>query len=1466
MALNTASAKSKYVIQRHARAREPLPTDNVKLARPPQLPPEPTRPNLLTMLPTVFMALSTGAISFFVNRGTSTGARSVLTIIPMIMMGAMMMGIQLWVHRGNVKKQKAQVVELEAAYQNGLKTARERLEALAQKQQRILHQENPPTTELLKRVQRRDRCLWERQPNDNDFLTLRLGAGRLPLSATIKVPEQEGEDPRFASALQLATEFEMVEKLPITTNLNWLGTVGVRGQKSSDALYLAYSMVASIVSNHSPDEVYLYVLSHRHDAPERWGWLRWLPHTNALRGGQGGVVRLSFAPGPTDEEILLEISQTLRQRGDDKRRARRLEPHLVIIFDETPSLQGHQVMGMLLGHDPNQEKENLLQASAIFIQNPVPPQVNAMIEVRGTVLDYRETWMSDSSQIFHQGGAELATLKQMEQLSRSMAPLRTEASYNAGGGNLPGSVRLVELVGATQPDQIDLDRLYSKTYDPKKVMAFPIGLNIDLKPQIIVLRENGQGGHGSHAMLAGMTGTGKSVLLQGMVLAMALTNSPAHLNFVLADFKGGASELAKLQGLPHLAGFVTDLNPAMVERFRISLESEVRRRKELFDTAKESLGQPVANIRTYNKLCPDEPLPHLVVLLDEFAHGLNINPNFRGAMDTIAAQGRALGVHLVLSTQRAADFDGKIRPNIDIRMSLRVASREDSKTMFNRDEAYTRLQRPGQAYVQVGDNEIFEMFQTARADVPYQPEGTANLELVENFTIYRVLPDGRRHKEPLYEHQVVAKNSQLQKVETTVVSEAEILVSHIQQYCKEANYSPVRQIALPPLPLAEKLPLISLLANEPAYHRWHGNGWSTEKCSDVCRLRLPLGMEDVPARQEQISYILDFNQGDGNLMIVGPTGAGKFLLLRSLVLGLALTHTPAEVNFYILSRGAALTFFEAMPHCQGNVIRPAEGERQNRLFSFLEGEVNRRRALMREARVDSLTALRQARYELVLPTLFLIIEDYAGFRADHEMAQPERLEQVSMLAREGRAVDLHLIVTSNDTRSVQKLRDNVRQRLALGMKSVNDYMELLEKRAEVLPEVVGRGYVVQEQLTLECQIAAPTPEPISSLQETNWLKEVIGAMNAHWSGYRPLPVVELPSYVELTWLWAMIVKKKGEAAFLLALQETWGRESAPKKVDDIPVWQGEVALNLDEKLFGAPTAVVGIEYETQRPFAFELMEWGTYSLLVGPAKSGKTDILLTLCLAAAYNLSPEQLKIIVFEPRQPHALQPLIRLPHVQYANSSQQAKRHLTAMLKELEQQAEVALFPAQTQVTTGSLLNIVRKQVVLIVDDLLLWMHKGDGELFKLLDDCVRVGQEVGLKVVLADTSQNITQARQMQSAAIMIQQPNGMQTQQMYQVKFVQAAFQYGRGISLSVDASDSAPLAPQVRLKRTIAQMNGLQVGRGRGVMLQESEAQVLQFARLGLPDESSTERRARLKHVVEEIGKIYGRETAVDGES
>ncbi|MCA9971136.1 MAG: hypothetical protein KC425_13015, partial [Anaerolineales bacterium] len=524
---------------------------------------------------------------------------------------------------------------------------------------------------------------------------------------------------------------------------------------------------------------------------------------------------------------------------------------------------------------------------------------------------------------------------------------------------------------AVQPPDVDLATLYSDTYDSRRVMSFPIGLNTDLKPQIVTLREDSQGGLGHHAMLAGGIGKGKSVTLQSIVLALAASNSPAHLNFVLADFKGGASELGRLRTLPHVVGFVTDLDEAYVERFRLALEGEVLRRKQILDDTPRTFGRQIPNIYEYNRaVAPEEIMPHLVVVIDEFAKAIRINAHFKKTVDNdITAQGRALGIHLILSTQKAQDFEG-IRLNIEVRMSMQVQTTEDSRVIFGRDDAATKLTRAGQALLQVGNNRVFEMFQVARTDIPYVPEGAGNIDLVDDFTIRQIAPNGRRHT--LYKHR-----PQMQITDhASRLSEAEVLVRHIADYC-QTRYAPTRTICLPPLPPAESMPVFDLLQKQhPAvFCPWQRqSGWDTAQKSEHYRLQAPLGMLDLPSQQLQQPYILNLNERDGNLLIVGPTGSGKSLLLQTLVLAFASTHAPDDLAFYFWGQGPAFVTLAELPHSPA-FIQPAETERTQRLLGFLEKEMARRRALLGELRAGNMEALRRARPDLPLPAVVIILDD-----------------------------------------------------------------------------------------------------------------------------------------------------------------------------------------------------------------------------------------------------------------------------------------------------------------------------------------------------------------------------------------------------------------------------------------------------------------------------------------------------------
>ncbi len=217
---------------------------------------------------------------------------------------------------------------------------------------------------------------------------------------------------------------------------------------------------------------------------------------------------------------------------------------------------------------------------------------------------------------------------------------------------------------------------------------------------------------GPHALVAGMTGSGKSELLVTWVAQLAATRSTREVTFLLADFKGGTA-FDTLADLPHVAGVLTDLDPQATQRALESLRAEVRHRERALAAAG---ARDVADAGV--------ELSRLVVVVDEFAALLDTHRELGTLFSDLAARGRALGIHLILGTQRAA---GVVREsllaNCPLRVSMRVVDDTDSRFVIG---THAAAEIPGDAasrgtaFVRrAGDAEphALRVARTTRADV-----------------------------------------------------------------------------------------------------------------------------------------------------------------------------------------------------------------------------------------------------------------------------------------------------------------------------------------------------------------------------------------------------------------------------------------------------------------------------------------------------------------------------------------------------------------------------------------------------------------------------------------------------------------------------------------------------------------------------------------------------------------------------
>ncbi|MBO3663271.1 FtsK/SpoIIIE domain-containing protein [Microbacterium stercoris] len=181
---------------------------------------------------------------------------------------------------------------------------------------------------------------------------------------------------------------------------------------------------------------------------------------------------------------------------------------------------------------------------------------------------------------------------------------------------------------------------------------------------------------GPHAVVVGTTGTGKSELLITWVTSLAATLPPDRVQFLLADFKGGTA-FAPLAALPHVAGVITDLDEGGARRAVESLRAELRSREAA-----------LAAVGARDVSDPRADLSRLVIVVDEFAALLQEHPDLHALFTDIAARGRALGMHLVLGTQRAGGvLRDALVANCPLRVALRVAEPSESRVLLGTDEA-----------------------------------------------------------------------------------------------------------------------------------------------------------------------------------------------------------------------------------------------------------------------------------------------------------------------------------------------------------------------------------------------------------------------------------------------------------------------------------------------------------------------------------------------------------------------------------------------------------------------------------------------------------------------------------------------------------------------------------------------------------------------------------------------------------
>ncbi|MGX5187873.1 type VII secretion protein EccCa [Streptomyces avermitilis] len=1029
---------SHIVVKRPPRALpSEVPTEEVVLQPPPELPRGQQEGALMQLLPMLGMG---GSVVFFFN----PQAQPFMKIMGMVMVASTIaMGISMLIRyrRGS----QGQMADMRRDYLRYLSRTR-RAAADAAKAQRDAQYYLHPSPEQLWALVAEGSRVWERRTSDEDFAQVRVGLGPQALATPLVPPETAPVDelePLTASAMQrfLAT-YSVLEELPMAVSLRAFYHVTVSGEPTT-VRGTARALAASLASLHSPEDLVIAVAAARESLPE-WEWAKWLPHTQAPGLADGAGSRRLIAGDPMQLEELLAARLEGRPRFHPAGAPVPEQPHLVVVLDglslpptsilaSPEGLQGVTVLEVVPGN---------LTAGRGDLSVVVHPQLLRLESAQGSVYD---------------GTPDVLSYEAAEALARQLAPLRV-----ATGGDddepLLANLEFTDLLNLGDAASVDTKRTWRPRSQSERLRV-PIGLGEDGRPVMLDLKEAAQEGMGPHGLCVGATGSGKSELLRTLVLGLAVTHSSETLNFVLADFKGGAT-FAGMAQMPHVAAVITNLadDLTLVDRMGDSIRGELNRRQEMLRDAGN-----YANIHDYEKAraagAPLQPIPSLVLVIDEFSELLTAKPDFIEMFVQIGRIGRSLGVHLLLASQRLEE--GRLRgleTYLSYRIGLRTFSAAESRAALGVPDAYELPNVPGSGFLKFGTDEMVR-FKAAYVSGVYRSGSSQTAALggplpVDRRPVLFTAAEVPVQYLPVPQQRRQAPDEKDDALADTVL---DVIVRRL-----EAQGPAAHQVWLPPL---DSPPALDSLL--PGLAAVQGRGLTQPGYEGAGRLVVPVGIVDKPYEQRRDPLWTDFSGAAGHMQILGGPQSGKSTLVRSLITSFALTHTPHEVQFYGLDfGGGGMAALADLPHV-GGVASRLDPEKVRRTAAEVYGVMTRREEYFRTTGIASIADFRARRARGDISTadqpwgdVFLVIDGWGNFRTDYEALEPVVLD----IAARGLGYGIHLVLTASRSMEVRSnLKDHLMNRLELRLGDPMDSEFDRKVAANVPTGVPGRGQTPQKQ-------------------------------------------------------------------------------------------------------------------------------------------------------------------------------------------------------------------------------------------------------------------------------------------------------------------------------------------------------------------------------------------------------------------
>lgn len=908
--------------------------------------------------------------------------------------------------------------------------------------------------------------IFEKSDKDKDFLDIYLGTGTVESNVPVKYTKQDfidTEDVISQLPAEIERKYHYIENAPIVSRFNSSNGVGIVGSKPMLRDFLK-NITLDLAIRHFYKEVKMYYMFNESDS-ESMLWIRWLRH---VYNDEIGI--RNFMCDDESRKILLENLYAVlsaREAAKKENETLKFDTYYVVFILDSSNIRKHPVSKYI-------EDGNSYGFTFVFFEEHeefLPKGCTEIIRLDdgqygGTIL---ESANGDVQTHFQYNSipdslAESVALK-LGAVTVEDVSLESE---------LTKSISMYELLNIFTVDDLDLKERWASS-QVFKSMAAPLGVKTKNEVVYLDISDNANA-HGPHGLVAGTTGSGKSEILQTYVLSMATLFHPYDVGFVIIDFKGGGMA-NQFKNLPHMMGAITNIDGREINRSLLSIKAELIKRQSLF--AKAGVNHINDYIKLFKKGTVEQPLPHLIIIVDEFAELKAEFPDFMKELISAARIGRTLGVHLILATQKPAGVvDAQIWSNSKFKLCLKVQTKEDSNEVIKTPLA-AEIVEPGRAYFQVGNNEIFELFQSAYSGVKVTDNGDDKTKV---FSIYALNNWGKRTMVYTNKKKSYSENAK---------NQLQVIVDYVDEYCKSSGIKALNGICLPPLAdVIKKEDLAEF----------------TKSSQSVI---IPVGVYDDPERQDQGNYCIDISEN--NTYIIGSAMTGKTTLLQTMLLQLMNYYTPSEVNIYIIDCGnMTLKSFEHS-NIVGGVALASEEDKIYNLFKLIFRIMDERKKIFSDKGLGTHRAYVEAGYT-DMPQIVLIIDNLAAFKEYYDNLSDDFLS----LSREGNSLGISIVATAAQTNAMNyKVLSNYGNRISFVCNDTNEYMNLFDRCRMEPKDTAGRGLCVIDKRILEFQTALCVEGDKEYIRVEN-IKKEIDVCNQKYPTQRALPIPVVPEIIKFS--------------------------------------------------------------------------------------------------------------------------------------------------------------------------------------------------------------------------------------------------------------------------------------------------------------------------------------------------------------